>query len=318
MSAHSLGAEQLAAGFQTPSIEYGKLSPMLIVLGVAVVGVLVEAFMGRALAARDASWCSPSAGSSRRSSRSSLLAGDLRGRRRGRRRRRRPGAVPAGHHPAARDARRCSPIGGALARHRRPVRPAGSSLPGSRARAGAHRHRGHPDRGLPADHVRGRRHAALPGRQRPAHDVRRPRGALAAAVPAVRAGPPASPAQPGGRRSSTSCSGRSPRRSSCTASRCSTATPARCGCRGIADGRQLATPASTTLLLDRHRAGRRRAAVQGRRRAVPLVDAGRLPGRADPGHRRSWPPAPRSRRSAPCCGCSTSALGGHGLGLAAR
>ena len=47
MSPHSLGAEQLAAGFHTPSIEYGKLSPILIVLGVAFVGVLVEAFMGR-------------------------------------------------------------------------------------------------------------------------------------------------------------------------------------------------------------------------------------------------------------------------------
>jgi NADH-quinone oxidoreductase subunit N len=33
----------------TPSVEYGLLSPMLIVLGVAVVGVLVEAFMPRQL-----------------------------------------------------------------------------------------------------------------------------------------------------------------------------------------------------------------------------------------------------------------------------
>ena len=31
----------------TPSVEYGLLSPMLIVLGVAVVGVLVEAFLPR-------------------------------------------------------------------------------------------------------------------------------------------------------------------------------------------------------------------------------------------------------------------------------
>ena len=54
-------------------------------------------------------------------------------------------------------------------------------------------------------------------------------------------------------------------------------------------------------------AARRRAAVQVRRRAVPLLDPRRLRRRADPGHRRSWPPAPRSRRSAPCCGCSTSA-----------
>ena len=31
----------------TPSVEYGLLSPMLIVLGVAVAGVLVEAFLPR-------------------------------------------------------------------------------------------------------------------------------------------------------------------------------------------------------------------------------------------------------------------------------
>jgi NADH-quinone oxidoreductase subunit N len=36
-----------ALGLPTPSVEYGLLSPMLIVLGVAVVGVLVEAFLPR-------------------------------------------------------------------------------------------------------------------------------------------------------------------------------------------------------------------------------------------------------------------------------
>src|ERR1700738_4556934 len=38
-----------ALGMPTPSVEYGLLSPMLIVLGVAVVGVLVEAFLPRQL-----------------------------------------------------------------------------------------------------------------------------------------------------------------------------------------------------------------------------------------------------------------------------
>ncbi|MDQ1626778.1 MAG: NADH-quinone oxidoreductase subunit [Actinomycetota bacterium] len=36
-----------AATFQTPSVEYRQLLPMLIVFGVALLGVLVEAFMGR-------------------------------------------------------------------------------------------------------------------------------------------------------------------------------------------------------------------------------------------------------------------------------
>src|ERR1700730_17974091 len=36
-----------ALGMLTPSVEYGLLSPILIVLGVAVVGVLVEAFLPR-------------------------------------------------------------------------------------------------------------------------------------------------------------------------------------------------------------------------------------------------------------------------------
>ncbi|MGH8968746.1 MAG: NADH-quinone oxidoreductase subunit NuoN [Actinomycetes bacterium] len=37
----------LAAPFETPSVEYRQLMPMLIVFGVAVLGVLIEAFMGR-------------------------------------------------------------------------------------------------------------------------------------------------------------------------------------------------------------------------------------------------------------------------------
>ena len=68
--------------------------------------------------------------------------------------------------------------------------PGGAREPGRRA---------HADRGLPADAVRGRRHAALPGGQRPADHVRRARGPVAAAVPPVRAGPPAPAALAGGR-----------------------------------------------------------------------------------------------------------------------
>ena len=53
-------------------------------------------------------------------------------------------------------------------------------------------------RGLPADHFRPRRHAAVRRRERPADHVHRAGGLLAAAVPAVRAGPAPAAAQPGG------------------------------------------------------------------------------------------------------------------------
>jgi NADH-quinone oxidoreductase subunit N len=48
MSVLTISTTNLAAAFQAPSIEYRSLLPMLIVFGVAVAGVLVEAFMGRA------------------------------------------------------------------------------------------------------------------------------------------------------------------------------------------------------------------------------------------------------------------------------
>ena len=47
MSIMTAAPTQLAAAFDTPSIDYGLLSPMLIVFGVAIVGVLVEAFFPR-------------------------------------------------------------------------------------------------------------------------------------------------------------------------------------------------------------------------------------------------------------------------------
>ena len=64
--------------------------------------------------------------------------------------------------------------------------------------AAGQRRRPRADRGLPAVDVRGQRHAAVPGVERPAADVRRARGLLAAALPAVRPGPPAPAALAGG------------------------------------------------------------------------------------------------------------------------
>ena len=49
----------------------------------------------------------------------------------------------------------------------------------------------------------------------------------------------------------------------------------------------------------------RRPGVQGLRSPVPHVDARRLRGRADAGHRASWPPRPRWRPSSSPCACSS-------------
>ena len=198
----------------TPSVEYGLLSPMLIVFGVAVAGVLVEAFLPRrhrysaqvvltlgglvaafvAVVAL-AGICTEGTSGPRKNGRD------------GGRRHRPARVVPAGHHPAHRHPghpadRRAQTARPRLRRRRRRfgrVHPAGRRSRGQCRREGGHP-RGHgADRGVPADHVRHRRHAAVPGRRRPADHVHRPRSAVAAAVSAVRAGaaPPAAVAGSG-------------------------------------------------------------------------------------------------------------------------
>jgi NADH-quinone oxidoreductase subunit N len=47
VSTFTLAATSTTAGFRAPHISYGKLSPLLIVFGVALAGVLVEAFVAR-------------------------------------------------------------------------------------------------------------------------------------------------------------------------------------------------------------------------------------------------------------------------------
>ena len=79
-----------------------------------------------------------------------------------------------------------------------PSPPRRPPLPGSEDEQAAVTRPAAADRGLPAAAVRRRRHAALPGGERPADAVRGARGALAAAVPAVRAGPPPPPDLAGG------------------------------------------------------------------------------------------------------------------------
>ena len=85
--------------------------------------------------------------------------------------------------------------------------------------------------------------------------------------------------------SSTSCSAASRRRSSSTASRWSTAAPAPPTSRKIVDVVQRQRPRGPPRRVRprRRRAADRRPRLQDRRRAVPLLDARRVPGRADAG-----------------------------------
>ena len=166
----------------------------------------------------------PSSPSPRPSPRSSALAAERirhhQGAHRGdgRDRRRRTGAVPAGHDPAGRPGRRvhlrrAAPRPRGARQPRRLVRRAGRVRAGQRQREGRGQGRVHHHRGVPAAALRGRRHAGLPGGQRPADPVRRPGGLLAPAVPAVRRWPAASGSCRRRPRSSTSCSAPSPPRS---------------------------------------------------------------------------------------------------------
>ena len=180
----------LADAITAPQIQYRALLPILIVLGVATVGVLVEAFVPAAHR-RD----HPARAQPRRAGRR------LRRRRRQPRPggRRRPGhgrpgqadAVPAGHHPAARVPQ--LPVHGRAFARRRRRRLRRPGL--VRARLG----RGAPGAGQPARQqteifplamfaVAGM--LLFPASNNLLHDVRRARGLLAAALPAVRAGPP--------------------------------------------------------------------------------------------------------------------------------
>ena len=193
--------------FQSPSIDYAAVSPLLIVFGVAIAGVLVEAFAprrvryvvqsvltlaGLAVAFAATVWVATDL--TERAGRRSLR---LR-RGRGGHRRRRSLGVPVGHAAPAvvrqRDAlRRASPR-----RRADGVRRPGGGTAGHRGRAsGLHQGPG-AHGGLPADDLRGRRHDALRLLQRPADDVRRARGLLAAALPPLRSGATSPAAEPGG------------------------------------------------------------------------------------------------------------------------
>ncbi len=193
--------------FVKPTIEYAELSPLLIVLGVACLGVIVEAFLPR----------------ERRHVVQTSLAG--------------VGVVAALGATVALGINLDSvgdgaaqgivgaegsvvvdgptiylwglvlvfALGGVALFAERKLEAGVSAfagqaaaLPGTEAEREASTPGPGAHRGLPAADVRRRRHAALPGLRRPAHHVRRARGALAAALPALRARPSSPPAEPGG------------------------------------------------------------------------------------------------------------------------
>ena len=194
-------------GFQAPTIEYFTVSPILIVLGVAVIGVLVEAFAPRpsryviqvaiSLLGLLAAFVTAAIVFERLNPGTDESQGGQ-GRGRGRPGSGRPCPVLLVADPGARRTQRAA-VRRARPRGRRTLlRRAGRCAAGHRGRAGGVDQGPGAHRGLPADDVRGRRHADVPRRQRPADDVRGARGPLAPALPAVRPGATPAPAQPGG------------------------------------------------------------------------------------------------------------------------
>ena len=280
-----------------PVVEYGLISPMLIVLGAAVLGVLVEAFLPRQQ--RYAAQVTLSLGALVAAfvavvhARLGTCTAATVQRRDGCCRRRQARPVPAGHHPAGRRARHPAdrrapdrrpgdaddeaPAGWTRSPRRRPRSP-GSVAEKLATKAGVVQ-----TEVFPLTMFARRRDAAVPRGQRSADDVHRAGGAVAAAVPAVRAGAAATAAVAGVRAEILSARARSRRRSSSTASPCCTAMRAPCRCSGIADAVSSGT-GKTVTGADRHRAAAGRGAVQSRCGAVPFVDPRRLPGRADPDH----------------------------------
>ena len=266
---------------EAPDLSLAALAPLLFVFGAACVGVLIEAFWPRD-SRHPVQVAVALVGTLGGLVCTLLLAGTRRGHRRGRARRRRRRALPAGDHRRARRARaaavrRAGARPGAVG-----VRDVGRRPGGQPPRPRARHLRAGADRGLPAGDLRHRRHDAVRRAQRPADHVRRARGAQPAAVPDQRAGPPAPAALAGGggqvlpaRRLRL---GLLPLRPGAGLRRHRQRPPARHPRGRPRRGQR--HPARA-----RARAAHRRPAVQGQRRAVPHLDAGRLPGGADPGHR---------------------------------
>ena len=160
---------------------------------------------------------------------------------------------------------------------------------------------------LRADAVLGHRHDADGVGQRPHHRLpRRSRSCRSRCTCSPRSTAGASTSQEAG--SSTSCSARSRRRCSSTASRSSTARPARRTSPASPTSSRRTTLLARRRAAARHRVPARRPRLQGRGRAVPHVDARRVPGRAHAGHRVHGRRRRRRPRSPRCCACFVGAF----------
>ena len=191
-----------------PTVEYALIAPILIITGVAVIGTVIEAAVPRrrrfeiqalvavvgvvaALVDTVVVYQSLDKIDERSDRpRPDLHRGSTLGRWSGRLHVGPAARVRADELPAV---RRASPRGWAQRVHRTRRRRA---RVGGGGRGPGGQHRAH--RGVPARDVRAARDDGVRHVQRPADDVRRARGAVAAAVPDVRPGAPTPPAQPGG------------------------------------------------------------------------------------------------------------------------
>ena len=281
-----------------PPIDWGALAPLLIVLGAACVGVLVEAFLPRHQRWPVQVGLSVAALGAGRSHARALAGSE-------------PAGITRSATRSPSTGRRCSSgarslalgLGSVLLIADRSVEPGGAFVASAASRAAAGGSGESPttrptrtartapgpgaddaDRGLPADAVRPRRHDDVRRGERPADHVRRARGAQPAAVPDLRAGPapPAAVAGGGGqvlpaRRVRL---GVLPLRPGAALRR----TPAACG-SPTSRARRPARPRSDTLLFGGLALLVVGLLFKGIVGAVPHLDAGRLPGRADAGHR---------------------------------
>ena len=278
---HALHAVPL--DIEAPVIEYGLLMPVFLIFIGACLGVLVEALVPRdlrrtvqlfltflsiaaAFVATVINWSGGDSGDRRGG-----LAGDRRadplhvGD---------PAGLRCGVAPAVRRA---------LDRERQPLRCSGLGRTGYAGRAGGDRAQGRAHRGLSAGPVRVVRDDAVPGVERPDHHVRGAGDLVAAALPALRAGP-AAPAAVAGVGAEVLPAGRAvvgvlPVRGGVAVRLRRLVHPGRH--RRRAPRQQPAAGAAAR----RHGADRRRVAVQVRRGAVPLLDPGRVRRRSDRGHR---------------------------------